>query len=266
LRQIAMAERLLGAEAAAELRSRMSARIVGGETAGANTHPFQVGLLFKAQPDNFQAQYCGGTLIKPNVVVTAAHCSDFVTKDEVQVLTGTQRLNGSGTRRNVRNIKVHPDWNPASSNDSDIAIWFLSSNASGIPLATLATDEPPNGTDLMATGWGGIRVQPGDPQVFAKRLRQVKLPLFSRTKCRDAYNAQFGNGTITGNMICAGFNAGGKDTCQVDSGGPLTRRKNGTFKVLTGVTSFGAGCALAGFPGVYTRVSRFRNWINNQIN
>src|SRR5688572_24905559 len=95
LRQLALAERLLGPEAAAELRSRMATRIVGGTVAAPTTHPFQVGLLFKQEQDNFFAQYCGGSLIRPDVVVTAAHCSDFVHRRDVQVLTGTQRLDGS---------------------------------------------------------------------------------------------------------------------------------------------------------------------------
>jgi hypothetical protein len=115
LRQLAMAERLLGRQAAADLRSRMSARIVGGTIAEPETHPFQVGLLFKREPDNFFAQYCGGKLIRPDVVVTAAHCSDFVSRGDVQVLTGTQRLDGSGTRRNVARIRIHPDWDPFTS-------------------------------------------------------------------------------------------------------------------------------------------------------
>ena len=65
-------------------------------------------------------------------------------------------------------------------------------------------------------------------------------------------------------MICAGLEEGGKDTCQGDSGGPLTRRLDDTFNVLTGITSWGEGCADPNRFGVYTRVSRFRDWIINQ--
>jgi trypsin len=259
LRQQALLDRILGVEDAAELRSRAGTRIINGTTAAPGSNPFQVGLLYKAEPDNFFAQYCGGSLVRPNVVVTAAHCSDFVTANQVQVLTGARRLDGSGTRRNVQRIIVHPAWDPATSNN-DVAVWILTTSASGIPLATLANTDPPTGTNLLATGWGDTTDAEATTD-FPIELRQVNVPLVSRANCNDANSY---NGAITTKMICAGFNAGGKDTCQGDSGGPLTRKQNNSFKVLTGVTSFGSGCAEPDFFGVYTRVSQFRNWIINQ--
>ena len=72
-----------------------------------------------------QAQFCGGTLVKSNFVVTAAHCSDFFTADQVQVLTGTRRLDGTGERRDVVRIAVHPEWN-STTLDNDVAVWELS--------------------------------------------------------------------------------------------------------------------------------------------
>jgi secreted trypsin-like serine protease len=259
LRQQALMERILGVEGAAALRSRASTRIINGTTAAGKSHPFQVGLLYKPVPDNFQAQYCGGSLVRPNVVVTAAHCSDFVTANEVQVLTGARRLDGSGTRRNVQRIIVHPAWDPATSNN-DVAVWILTTSAGGIPLAMLANTDPPTGTNLLATGWGDTTDSESTTS-FPVELRQVSVPLVSRTNCNDANSY---GGAITTKMICAGFNAGGKDTCQGDSGGPLTRKQNNSFKVLTGITSFGFGCAEPDYFGVYTRVSQFRNWIVNQ--
>ena len=76
--------------------SLVQPRIVGGTVAGAGDNPFQVALLRASQPNNAAAQFCGGTLVRPNMVVTAAHCSDFVTAPQVQVLTGTQLLDGTG--------------------------------------------------------------------------------------------------------------------------------------------------------------------------
>jgi secreted trypsin-like serine protease len=252
LRQRAMAARFIGPEAAAELAAAQS-RIVGGTVAAPASNKFQVGLLFKSQPDNFQAQYCGGTLIKPNVVVTAAHCSDFVTAAQVQVLTGARRLANSGAnigvRRNVRSIKVHPGWNP-STNNNDVAVWKLTTSAPG-PFATLAPADPPVNTLLLATGWGALT----EGGAFPINLMQVKLPHASRVNCNDANSY---NGDITPQMICAGFNSGGKDTCQGDSGGPLTRDPPGApvnYSQLVGVTSFGIGCARPNFFGVYARVS-----------
>jgi secreted trypsin-like serine protease len=259
LRKQAMLERAIGVEAAAALRARMSARIVGGTDAKPGSNPFQVALLQKAIANDRNAQFCGGTLVKKNYVVTAAHCSAFAA-DSVQVLVGSQRLDGSGTRLNVQTITNHPDWNPITY-DFDVAVWKLASDANGIPLARLANGDPPLGTRLLATGWGDTESIPSFPVL----LREVKVPLVSRRNCNDANSY---SGDITGRMICAGLNAGGKDTCQGDSGGPLTRRQNGNYKVLTGITSWGIGCAEPNFFGVYTRVSHpsIRNFIVNEIN
>jgi secreted trypsin-like serine protease len=125
------------------------------------------------------------------------------------------------------------------------------------------TQEPKRGRTLV-TGWGdttGSFVYPID-------LRQVIVPLQPRHDCNDTDSY---NGLITKNMICAGLDAGGKDSCQGDSGGPLTTRPPGTFGgvgtygILTGIVSWGAGCALPELFGVYTRVARFRGWILQQI-
>jgi secreted trypsin-like serine protease len=268
LRKQAMLERAIGIERAAELRARMLAqpKIVGGTKAGPNANPFQVGLLTKSVPDDFQAQFCGGTLVKPNVVVTAAHCSDgSVTPANVQVLTGTRSLDGSGTRRDVKKIFIHPNWNP-NTFDSDVAVWILKSNAAGIEKAKLVqlAKEPKTGKTLV-TGWGNTT---GSGNSFPVDLRQVIVPLQPKADCNDADSY---NGAITNNMICAGVDAGGKDSCQGDSGGPLTTRPLGTaggvgtYDILTGIVSWGIGCADPELFGVYTRVSRFRNWIINRF-
>jgi secreted trypsin-like serine protease len=261
LRERAMLERAVGAERAAQLGG-ITPQIVGGTKARKNANRFQVALLFADEPDNFFAQYCGGSLYKSNIVVTAAHCSDFVTAGEVQVLTNTRSLDGSGIRRGVASITVHPDWNPVTF-DSDVAVWVLTSHVHGVQadLASLA-GEPTSGTSL-ATGWGNTEVSG-----FPIDLRQVFVPLVSRERC----NAQESyDGAVTDTMICAGLEEGGKDTCQGDSGGPLTTpvpgggSDVGSYRVLTGITSWGEGCADPNFFGVYTRVAKFRDWINAQI-
>jgi trypsin len=235
--------------------SLIQPRIVGGTPATATDNPFQVGLLMKAQPDNFQAQFCGGTLIGPNAVVTAAHCSDFVTKEQVQVLTGTRKLDGSGTRHNVTSIAIHGSWNPDTF-DNDVAVWRLETPSAVTTFATLATTETAAGVQLLASGWGQLTqggAQPID-------LMKVQVPVADLANCNDANSY---NGAITAQMFCAGPESGGKDTCQGDSGGPLTGGAgNG---VLTGIVSFGQGCAVANFFGVYTKVanSGIREFIEN---
>lgn len=226
----------------ADIEKMMGPMIVGGTLATAADNPFQVALLQRNIANTANAQFCGGTLYKANFVITAAHCSDFVTAGQVQVLTGTRRLDGSGVRRNVTRIVIHPSYN-ASTYDYDVAVWQLSSSATGAPLATLATADPAQGTALLATGWGATSEGGGSPI----DLRKVTVPLASRTNCNDSNSY---SGEITSRMLCAGRDSGGIDTCQGDSGGPLARGS-----VLTGITSWGNGCARPNFFGVYTRIS-----------
>lgn len=212
--------------------------IVGGEPANPGDNLFQVALMNKSVSNNADAQFCGGSLIAPNVVVTAAHCSDFVTPGQVQVLTGARSLDGTGVRRDVTSIVSHPKWQ--AKNDYDVAVWRLSSPATG-PFATLASSD--GAGELLATGWGALTEGGASPI----KLHRVPLPLADRGDCNDANSY---NGKITDRMLCAGKAGGGQDTCQGDSGGPLTRNNE-----LVGITSWGRGCARPNFYGVYARVS-----------
>ena len=87
-------------------------------------------------------------------------------------------------------------------------------------------------------------------------LRKVTVPVVSRDTCR----ANYGSSAITTAMFCAGETSGGEDSCQGDSGGPIVTESS---RVMQGIVSWGNGCALAGFPGVYTRVGNFVSWINS---
>ncbi len=256
LRVAAMNSRATGEPV--QLSSR-SSRIVGGTVAPNSVHKFQVGLLTKSIANNFNAQFCGGTLVKPNFIVTAAHCSEGTNPADVQVLTGTQDLDGTGVRRNVTQIFIHPQFNNVTF-DFDVAVWKLATNASGIPLATLTTTDAPTGTSVKTTGWGALN----EGGSFPINLRQVNVPIVSKANCNDANSY---SGDITTRMICAGLDAGGKDSCQGDSGGPLTRNEGAGFKVLTGIVSFGEGCARPNKFGVYTRIANnaIRNFIVNKI-
>ena len=92
-------------------------------------------------------------------------------------------------------------------------------------------------------------------------LNQVYVPVISSTLCNeeDWYNDQ-----VTGNMFCAGYPEGGKDSCQGDSGGPLVCLSPSGHWVLHGVTSWGFDCAQEKHPGVYARVARFVDWIRSK--
>lgn len=247
LRQRSMRPAGAQANASSRAQSRMVApRIVGGSDASPTSHPFQVGLLTKRVRNNFRAQFCGGTLVAERFVVTAAHCSDDIrSPSRVQVLVGTQRLDGSGQRINVKKIYIHPGWNPENF-DNDVAVWELATPVSGIPFAVLADSQPTGaGTLLRVTGWGTLAYQTNN---YPMMLQQIDVPFVPTSN--GSCGSQQG---ITSRMICAGES--GKDSCQGDSGGPLTINRGDGFIELSGIVSFGNGCGAPGYPGVYANVA-----------
>jgi secreted trypsin-like serine protease len=94
-------------------------------------------------------------------------------------------------------------------------------------------------------------------------LLKVSIPIISNADANAAYNPM--GSTVTENMIAAGLPEGGRDACQGDSGGPFVVRDGGGRWLLAGVTSWGIGCARPGLPGLYTRLSRYWNWIDQHI-
>lgn len=234
-----MMERFVGPLDPAQVRAL--GFIVGGTPASPRDNPFQVALLDKRVADNGSAQFCGGALLRPNVVVTAAHCSDIVTAPRVQVLVGARSLDGTGTRYDVTRIQIHPSWN-TSTMDHDVALWFLASNASGAT-AVLEPQPASPGMRALVTGWG--RTAEGGPS--SRALLKIDVPVVAVDDCNDSNSYR---GAITPRMLCAGESAGMKDACQGDSGGPLSIGGR-----LVGITSWGRGCGRPNLFGVYTKLS-----------
>ena len=87
-------------------------------------------------------------------------------------------------------------------------------------------------------------------------LNQVQVSIFEDQKCQDSYGSDF----VAREMLCAGDPRGGKDSCRGDSGGPLVASDLG-YRYLAGIVSWGISCALPDYPGVYTEVSYFSDWI-----
>src|SRR5688572_1616851 len=141
--EIRMLENAVGKERAAELLApKPNAEIVGGTVAPAGKWPWQVALLWSNEPDNWYAQFCGGTLVDEHFVVTAAHCvtsgsGGVYRETRIHVLTGTQTLSG-GTRRTIDRIVRHPNYNDNNAN-FDIAVIKLKTPATGIKTARLIT-------------------------------------------------------------------------------------------------------------------------------
>jgi secreted trypsin-like serine protease len=223
-------------------------KIVGGLTPRPQFHPFQVALLFRTVAKNDAAFYCGGVQVNAQYVLTAAHCVDFLSAGDVQVLTGTRALDGTGVRRNVAARTIHPKWN-ATTFDYDIAVLKLAKPAPDIKFPVLAEKDPALGSSLSVTGWGALD---GAGSTYPIDLHAVTVPLASRANCNDANSY---DGSISDRMLCAGFNGGTKDSCYGDSGGPLSRLHWTGARILTGLVSWGEDCALPNYFGVYTRIS-----------
>ncbi len=241
--------------------------IVGGREADPGEWPWQVALIH-AGGTPYDDQYCGGTLISPLWVVTAAHCAQGKTASQIQVLAGIHNLRTPDRgflRLNIQRIILHPNYGQATQYDSDIALLELSAPATFRPMTAaqlpidgvipVAADIGPlTGVEATVTGWGNTSSSDID---YPDTLQEVEVPILANADCSRAYP-----GSVTGNMVCAGVPVGGLDSCQGDSGGPLVIFNNETSRwELAGIVSWGYGCALPGLPGVYTRVSSFTEWI-----
>ena len=142
----------------------------------------------------------------------------------------------------------------------DFAIWKLKliSGDLGLVNTSIKYDDASRtktGTMLTVLGWG---VTANGQQ--SKTLQQVVVPVVNDLDCQEAYASQDYDAT----SFCAGFEKGGKDSCQADSGGPAFTVENGT-SYLVGLVSYGKGCAQAGYPGVYSRIHMGADWINLMI-
>lgn len=261
---------LLGAAPAAAKAPPIDPRIVGGTAVPDGKYPFQAALLgLPFGDDDWARQFCGGSLISVDQVLTAAHCVDFIgdgeddalALEDFRVVVGRTVLTSSqGQKRKVVDIAIHPRWDPETSR-FDAAVITLANPIHGIDpvmLPTPGTDalERP-GTVVVATGWGNTIAQPVGPGPggvhYPYRLREVWVRLVSAQECVNSYTIEGTTYVDPKTMICAGRT--GKDTCQGDSGGPLFVGAVGGGYLQVGITSWGAGCAATGYPGVYTRLS-----------
>lgn len=240
--------------------------IVGGREAEPGEWPWQVALIH-ANGDLYNDQFCGGSLIDPQWVLTAAHCAVERDPSQLQVVIGIHNLqvpDDGYLVRDVSQIIIHPGYGLAARYDSDIALLKLASPANYrpgagavLPIAGVRLVPPDVGAlvgrESTVTGWGNRSAFGND---FPATLHEVEVPIISNAECATAYGS-----SLTASMVCAGLPEGGKDSCQGDSGGPLVvyNAAQGRWE-LAGIVSWGYGCAQPGEPGVYTRVSSFRQW------
>ena len=233
--------------------------IVGGTVASAGEYPFQVALVFRAEPNNHFAQFCGGSVISEYVVLTAAHCLEGLRARDVAVLEGTHDLESGGVRRNAKRIRQHPRYDD-NRLLNDIAVVETAVPMTSPPIRVAVPGEEAlwaGGGTATATGWGATNAA---GTVFPTRLREVDVTLRNDAHCRSNLGPDF-VGSI---MLCAGEIAGGKDTCSGDSGGPIMVDDDGEW-VQVGITSWGDGCAQPNKPGVYAEVGALHGFADDYI-
>ena len=232
------------------LAGEESARIVGGERASISDYPYAV---YLTDPSGFQ--FCGGTLVKPDKVVTAAHCAANHKAGSFAVVSGREdkQSTTTGTVDEVDAVWVHPQFTSVVGG-YDVAVLTLHDKLAAPPLKLPAPEQTTlyqAGTKGTIVGWGRTS-DGGEPSQF---LLKATVPMTTDADCTKAYT-----GYQPAAMVCAGLPEGGVDTCQGDSGGPLI--VDGT---LAGISSWGEGCAQAGKPGVYTRVQAYSKEIAEQL-
>lgn len=235
-------------------------RIVGGTTATRNSWPFLVALFSNGR------HFCGGSLIDSSHILTAAHCiahmsSTDVSRLEVALAMHTLKpYDSQAVRKRVRRVVRHKGFNPVTLYN-DVAILTLDSPVTFSSAIAPVCLPPMGSTDQFVSkestvvGWGALREGGRQPDV----LQQVTVQIQSNAECKKNYGKDAPGG-IVDHMICAAYP--GKDSCSGDSGGPMvTQTSAGSPWVQAGIVSWGIGCGKAPYPGVYSRVTSFLDWI-----
>ncbi|NXN97037.1 TM11E protease, partial [Rhinopomastus cyanomelas] len=230
-------------------------RIIGGQRAQEGEWPWQASIQLDG------THRCGASVISNTWLLTAAHCFRGITNPRRWTASFGILLRPPKQKKLVRRIIIHEKYSDfVLDHEHDVAVVELASPiefTSDVHSVCLpeASHVFPDNASCFVTGWGALE----NDGSSVNQLRQAEVKIISTAICN---RRQVYGGAITPGMLCAGYLEGQVDACQGDSGGPLVHANSRGIWYLVGIVSWGDECGKANKPGVYTRVTYYRNWIN----
>lgn len=257
----------------------LSDRIYGGNITGITSYPWTAILIYRESERDADLFHCGGSLISNRYVLTAAHCLDGLSEDykldrirlgEWNLLSDpdcdeNEYCNEPSLDIGIEKLINHENYNKVTIMN-DIALIKLNESVNYtetispvcLPLSDLTKNKDTDDMHFTAIGWGNTEHRNGTYEYGSSHKLHVRLKGVDLSSCNEVYDEE-----ITSTQLCAGAERG-KDSCQGDSGGGLVSEVSG-FYYEYGVVSWGYGCGRRGVPGIYTRVTSFLEWIQNNI-
>uniref|UniRef100_T1D4G1 Putative transmembrane protease n=1 Tax=Psorophora albipes TaxID=869069 RepID=T1D4G1_9DIPT len=262
----------------------LSDRIYGGNITGLTSYPWTAILIFREAWRKADLFHCGGSLISNRYVLTAAHCIDDLTEDytlnrirlgEWDLLSNPDCKKENGEEEDcndppldvgIEKMIKHEGYDNVTL-INDIALIKLNESVTFtdtmspvcLPRDKVARNKDTNGLTFTAVGWGNTEHKNGTYEYGSRYKLHVSLKGVNQTYCDEVYDED----EILPSQMCAGA-VKGMDTCQGDSGGGLVSAVDGYYHQF-GVVSYGYGCGRRGVPGIYTRVTSFLDWIEDNM-
>jgi len=243
-------------------------RIINGVETGDNEFPWIVMVNIYS---TIGITTCGGTIISKKLILTAAHCvnekhtKNLMNADAMAVFTERHLLNSGGQEFGVEKVFSHEDYNPATFKN-DIAVLLLkdeltfSDNVTSVFLPKDDLQNPEEGTEVIAAGWG-LTDYYGE---MSDTLQKVTLNIKGLDECANLYGKDTSQTHDIGPHNLCTLNQDKKDACQGDSGGPLMLEKDSKL-IQVGITSWGEGCGDPNHPGVWTNVMHELKWLRETM-